>query len=141
MDNVRPLTVTRMYPEPLRERLVNVALEWQELYGVAPSITAAISELDAAHLIGMPADDYSEYMKYRTAVSRGADFVWRDIRYQVKANRPSGKPGSPVTLVPKAGNYEWDELIWILCDTRYRVIEAWIWEREAYRLAFHELTM
>lgn len=75
----------------------------------------------------------------RTAVARGTDFVWRDLRYQVKANRPSGSPGSRVTLVPKARNYDWDSLIWILYDRLYVVQEAWLWEVEAYRAAFHDL--
>lgn len=48
----------------------------------------------------------------RTAVSRGADFTFEKTRYQVKANRPSDKPGSFVTKVAKATNYEWDKLVW-----------------------------
>ena len=46
-------------------------------------------------------------MKDKTAVSKGADFVYKNTRYQVKANRPSGKKGSRVTMVPKASNYEY----------------------------------
>ena len=61
--------------------------------------------------------EYSDYMRDKTAVAKGTDFVYRNIRYQVKANRPSGKKGSKVTMVPKASNYEWDRLIWILYDT------------------------
>ena len=38
----------------LRNKLVDIALDWQENFGVAPSITSAISEYDAAMLIGMP---------------------------------------------------------------------------------------
>jgi hypothetical protein len=96
----------------LRDRLVAVALEWQSRYGVAPSITAPISELDAsitapiseldaARLVGMPEEAYSRFMQDKTAVAKGLDFEWSGNRYQVKANRPSGKPGSKVTLVPK----------------------------------------
>ena len=47
----------------------------------------------------------------RTAVTRGCDFILNELRYQVKANRPSGKRGSFVTLVGKASNYDWDRLI------------------------------
>ena len=50
--------------------------------------------------------------------------------------RPSGKPGSKVSLVPKATNYEWDQLIWILYNKEYEIQEAWLWEREAYREVF-----
>ena len=32
----------------LRENLVETALQWQKNFGVAPSITSAISEYDAA---------------------------------------------------------------------------------------------
>ena len=45
----------------LRDRLVAVALEWQRRYGVAPPITAPISELDAARLVGMPDEAYSKF--------------------------------------------------------------------------------
>ena len=47
----------------LRDKLVEVALEWQSKFGVAPSITSAVSEYDAAMLVGMSESDYSEYMK------------------------------------------------------------------------------
>lgn len=75
----------------LRNKLIDIALQWQESFGVAPSITSALSEYDAAMLVGMSENEYSEYMKDKTAVSKGADFVFNNIRYQVKANRPSGK--------------------------------------------------
>ena len=120
----------------LRDELAKIALQWQERFGVAPSITSAISEYDAAKLVGMSEDEYSEYMKDKTAVSKGADFVFQNIRYQVKANRPSGKKGSFVTMVPKASNYEWDKLIWILYDKNYIMQEAWEWEVEDYKLEF-----
>ena len=67
-------------------------------------------------------------MQDKTAVAKGADFECRKIRYQVKANRPSGKPGSRVTMVPKATNYDWDRLIWILYDEKFNMLEAWEWE-------------
>ena len=122
----------------LRDKLVNIALEWQDSFGVAPSITSALSEYDAAMLVGMPENEYSEYMKDKTAVSKGADFVFNHQRYQVKANRPSGKPGSKVTMVPKATNYLWDKLIWILYDQHYVMLEAWEWDVEDYKLEFDD---
>ena len=123
----------------LREKLAEIALQWQANYGVAPSITSAISEYDAAMLVGMSEREYSDYMKDKTAVSKGADFVYRGIRYQVKANRPSGKPGSFVTMVPKASNYDWDRLIWILYDKNYVMQEAWEWQVNDYILAFNSI--
>ncbi|MBR6367305.1 MAG: hypothetical protein IKR89_02930 [Bacteroidaceae bacterium] len=75
-------------------------------------------------LIGMSESEYSEYMQDKTAVSKGSDFVFKNIRYQVKANRPSGKKGSFVTKVPKASNYDWDKLIWILYDKNYVIQES-----------------
>ena len=123
----------------LRNKLVDIALEWQENFGVAPSITSAISEYDAAMLIGMLESEYSEYMKDKTAVSKGDDFVYNNTRYQVKANRPSGKKGSFVTMVPKASNYEWDKLIWILYDSKYVMQEAWEWSVHDYRNAFDNI--
>ena len=77
-----------------------------------------------------------DYMRDKTAVAKGTDFVYRNIRYQVKANRPSGKKGSKLTMVPKASNYEWNRLIWILYDKNYVMQEAWEWHVEDYKMAF-----
>ena len=120
----------------LRDKLADIALKWQASFGVAPSITSSISEYDAAMLVGMSEKEYSDYMRDKTAVAKGTDFVYRNIRYQVKANRPSGKKGSKVTMVPKASNYEWDRLIWILYDKNYVMQEAWEWHVEDYKMAF-----
>ena len=120
----------------LRNKLVDTALQWQERFGVAPSITSAISEYDAALLVGMTENEYSDYMQDKTAVSKGADFIFNKTRYQVKANRPSGKKGSFVTMVPKATNYEWDKLIWILYDKNYVMQEVWDWCVKDYQAAF-----
>ena len=120
----------------LRSQLVNVALRWQERFGVAPSVTSALSELDAAMLVGMTEDEYCNDCSSRTAVTRGYDFTHHGCRYQVKANRPSGRPGSFVTLVGRANNYEWDKLIWILYDRFYQIQEAWEWTAEDYRHQF-----
>ncbi len=125
--------------EQLRDKLVEIALRWQERYGVAPSITSTISEYDAAMLIGMSENEYSDYMRDKTAVNKGNDFVFNNTRYQVKANRPSGKKGSFVTMVPKATNYEWDRLIWILYDKNFVMQEAWEWEVKDYKLAFDNI--
>ena len=70
----------------LRDKLVEIALQWQSKYGVAPQSTSVISEFDAAMLVGMSESDYSDYMQDKTAVSKGADFVFNHQRYQVKAN-------------------------------------------------------
>jgi hypothetical protein len=75
---------------------------------------------------------YSEFMQDRTAVSRGHDFVFNGIRYQIKAHRPSGKPGSHITNAGKANNYDWDKLIWIRYDKNYVIQEAWLWDRDSY---------
>ena len=121
----------------LRDRLVAIALEWEGTFGVAPSITSTLSEYDAACLIGHTNESYGKACIGRTAVTRGCDFICNGLRYQVKANRPSGKPGSFVTLVSKASNYEWDRLIWILYDRYFVIQEAWQWEVSQYREAFH----
>ena len=120
----------------LRQKLVEAALAWERAFGVAPSITSALSEFDAAMLLGCSAEHYSASMCGITAVQKGHDFTFNNLRYQVKANRPSGKPGSFVTLVPKAKNYEWDFLIWVLYNTQYEIQEAWLWEASAYKAAF-----
>jgi hypothetical protein len=66
-------------------------------------------------------------------------FIHDQLRYRVKANRPSGKPGSKVMLVSRARNYEWDHLIWILCDSAFRNVEAWSWEVDDYRRRFESV--
>jgi hypothetical protein len=123
---------------PLRERLVAAALEWQEQFGVAPSITSTLSEYDAAMLIGHSPESFGLDCVNRTAVTKGCDFTHKGLRYQVKANRPSGKPGSFVTLVAKATNYDWDRLVWILYDKEYRMQEAWEWSVDEYQRRFHD---
>ncbi len=120
----------------IRNKLISVALEWQEKYGVAPSITSALSEYDAAMIVGCTEEQYSKYMQVRTAVSRDVDFVHEGKRYQVKGSRPSGKPGSPVTKVTQAKNYNWDHLIWILYNKEYEIQEAWLWEKDKYEEMF-----
>lgn len=121
----------------LRFRLVSTALEWERRFGVAPAITGALSEYDAARLVGHSDDTFSFECAGRTAVIRGCDFRYEGFRYQIKSNRPSGKPGSFVTLVAKARNYDWDRLIWILYDSGYELQEAWEWDAVAYEEAFH----
>ena len=122
----------------LRSTLIAVALEWERQYGVAPAITSAISEYDAATLVGCASDAYSATMRGKTAVSRGHDFIHNGLRYQVKANRPSGKRGSKVTLVPKPKNYDWDVLIWILYDPAWSIVEAWQWDCHKFQTFFEQ---
>src|SRR5262249_9796546 len=88
----------------------------------------SLAEYDAAKLVGCPSRDYQISMEGRTAVSRGHDFLYDGRRYQVKANRPSGKPGSFVTLVSRPKNYDWDLLVWVLYDRQYKLQEAWLWD-------------
>ena len=122
----------------LRDQLVDLALKWQARYGVAPSITSSLSEFDASRLIGMHEAEYSAYMKDKTAVSRGHDFTYRGVNYQIKAHRPSGKPGSKITNAEKAKNYKWDVLIWIRYNEKYVIQEAWAWDRAHYIEKFEQ---
>src|SRR6266540_6849335 len=128
--------VVASYMANLRDRLVAVALEWERTFGVAPSITSTLSEYDAAWLIGHTNESYGKACIGRTAVTRGCDFICNGLRYQVKANRPSGKPGSFVTLVGKAANFNWDFLVWVLYDRMFQLQEAWLWDVKAYRQRF-----
>lgn len=116
----------------LRKRLVDIALEWQEALGVSPAITSAVSEVDAAIISGCIAEDIRAQGENRTAVTKGHDFICDGVTFQVKANRPSGKKGSRVTLVAKPKNYEWDKLIWILYDQRYQIVEAYEWDVQPF---------
>ena len=69
----------------IRERLIDVSLEWQETYGISPPITSTLSELDTSELVGMPNLDYSEFMQGQTAVQKGYDFIYEGVRYQVES--------------------------------------------------------
>lgn len=124
----------------LRQALVQAALGWERAFGNAPSITSAISELDAATLIGLSLEQYSAAMQGSTAVQKGFDFQFSGARYQVKACRASGKRGSFVTKVPKPSNYHWDFLIWINYNALYEIQEAWLWDVVTYERAFDSLT-
>jgi len=125
--------------ERLRAQLVQAALAWERAFGNAPQITTVLSEFDAARLVGCSLDIYSKSMQGMTAVQKGHDFVFKHIKYQVKGNRPSGKPGSFVTWVPKATNYNWDFLIWILYDPKYEIQEAWQWAVAHYIKEFDSI--
>lgn len=120
----------------IRDELVRIALEWEKRFSVCPSITSSISEYDAAMLLGCDSKEYEQNMRGRTSVSKGFDFTYGSVRYQIKANRPSGKKGSKVTLVSQAKNYEFDFLIWILYDTGYNMVEAWKFSVNDYKQRF-----
>lgn len=126
--------------ERLRQQLVEASLAWESAFGNAPAITSVLSEYDAAVLLGCSLADYSACMRGATAVQRGHDFVYQGLRYQVKGNRPSGKRGSRVTMVPKPKKYAWDRLIWVLYNPRYELQEAWLWEVEDYRQRFEAIS-
>lgn len=124
--------------DPLRLALVAAALAWEHRTQVAPRITSEISEYDAACLVGIEPRHIPEAFDGMTAVTKGYDFKWNGLRYQVKANRPSGKKGSFVTMVGKANNFYWDVLVWILYDKEWKVCEAWSWRVADYRQAFED---
>jgi len=123
----------------LRHRLVAVTLEWERAFANAPSIATAISEYDAAMLLGLSGVEYSRTMRGATSVQKGYDFKHNGIRYQVKGTRPSGKPGSHITKVPSATNYDWDQLVWVSYNSKYEIHEAWLWDVEAYKAKFHDV--
>ena len=124
----------------LRKRLVKLTLDWEKYFGVAPRVTSAISELDAARLVGMGDRAYCEDGRCRTAVTKGVDFVFKGLKYQVTANRPSGKKGSRVILVgnktEKKGPFGWDRLIWILYDRHYVIEDSREFTAHRYRRLF-----
>jgi len=131
--------IKHLTADELRAALVAIALEWEQRYAVAPAVTSAISEYDAARLVGHTPESLALNCVGRTAVTRGTDFCHGTMRYQVKACRPSGKPGSRITRVPKASSFEWDRLIWILYDREFRLLEAWEWHVDAYKSAFENI--
>jgi hypothetical protein len=123
----------------IRQRLVTIALEWEQTFVNAPAITTAISEYDAAMLLGLSESEYSQAMQGTTTVQKGYDFKHNGVRYQVKGTRPSGKPGSRITKVPGVNNYDWDQLVWVSYNPQYEIYEAWLWEVESYKANFSEV--
>ena len=128
--------ISRLEDDQLRDLLVQVSLEWEKRFAVAPRITADVAEYDAAKLVGTSLTIGKGREESDTAVTKGVDFKKGDILYQVKSNRPSGKPGSKVTLVGKATGFDWDKLIWILYDRKYKIEEAWEFTCDRYRQLF-----
>ena len=55
----------------LRGKLVTTALEWENPFGNTPSITSALSEYDAAMLVGINIEEYSASMQGMSAVRKG----------------------------------------------------------------------
>jgi hypothetical protein len=123
---------------------VELVLQWEDRFGVAPRITDAISEFDAAMLVGMSEEEYCADGKLRTAVTRGKDFTFDGVRYQITANRPSGKKGSAVSWVrlkkETKRQFEWDKLVWLLYDRHYVLQEAWEFDVDDYRSRFATTT-
>lgn len=130
--------ILNLEDDQLRKLLVIVSLEWQRRFSIAPSITSTISEYDAAKLVGSSLHIGAGRSTFDTAVTKGFDFRKNNLRYQVKANRPSGKPGSKVTIVGKARTFNWDYLIWILYNTNFEIEEAWEFSCSKYIELFEE---
>ena len=101
--------VSGLSDDQLRSLLIQTALEWERRFAVAPRITCDIAEFDAAILVGTSLKIGNGRQTTDTAVTKGFDFLKNGERYQVKSDRLSGKPGSPVTLVGKAQNYDWEQ--------------------------------
>ena len=76
----------------LREELVSTALEWESAFGVMPAITSAVSEFDAAMLVGHTPESYSLDMRGSTAVTRGLD---SSTTVCATRSRPTARPASP----------------------------------------------
>ena len=130
------IDVSRLEDDQLRDLLVQISLEWERRFAVAPQITASIAEYDAAKLVGTSLRIGKGRKESDTAVTKGVDFRIGNIFYQVKSNRPSGKPRSKVTLVGKATSFDWHKLVWILYDQEYNIEEAWEFTRNKYRQLF-----
>ncbi len=115
-------------------------LRWEDTFGYFPGqagAMAAVSEYDVAMLLGYSESEYINCLRGRTAVSRGCDFLFQGRRIEVKANRPSGKPGSAVwNAGPKVKSISWDSLIYVLYGQDYEMLEAWKFTPELYERLF-----
>lgn len=57
--------------EAIRNKLVAMALQWLEVFVTALSVASAVSEFDAARLIGCSFDDYVQSVHNNSAVTKG----------------------------------------------------------------------
>ena len=109
----------------LRDQLVNSTLEWREKYGNAPTITQSISEYDAARLIGMSEEEYSE----RTIDSRRRfNFIYKKRRYQVHGTRQFSQLPESVAIEKKTIKHGCNYFIRVLYNKSYEIQEAWLWD-------------
>lgn len=131
MESIK-FDLSKLEDDMLRDLLVQISLEWERRFAVAPRITADVAEYDAAKLVGTSVRIGIGRRASDTAVMKGVDFRKGDKDYQVKCNRPSGKPGSVVTLIGKATSFDWDNLIWILYNREYKMQEAYEFSRGKY---------
>jgi hypothetical protein len=124
----------------IRDQLVQTVLKWEEMFGFFPGqagVTAAVSEYDAAMILGLSEAQYARSVDGRSSVGRGYDFMFKDKRVQVKANRPSGLPGSAVRNAgPKVKTGPWDIFIYILYDKDYAVQEVYQFDPDMYETMF-----
>jgi hypothetical protein len=96
-----------------------------------------LREYDAAIKLGHNEDEYIDSIKGRGSVGRGYDFVFNNERIQVKANRPSRRPGAAVwNSGPKVNTDSWDILIYILYDEDYKIQEAYRFDSRTYESMF-----
>ena len=124
----------------IRDQLVQTTLEWEKTFGFFPGqagITAAVSEYDAAIRLGLNQDQYRVSITGRSSVGRGYDFKFMNKKIQVKANRPSGRPGSDVwNAGPKVKTDGWHILIYMLNDKDYVIQEAYWFDCDTYERMF-----
>jgi hypothetical protein len=86
-----------LHPSPssngpdLRTRLVALALEWQVRFGIAPAITCAISEYDAAIPVGCTDYDYCVGQKLRMAVPPTTTSFSKVPGTRLRQTVPAGK--------------------------------------------------
>jgi len=128
----------------IRDQLVQTVLKWEKMFGFFPGqagITAAISEYDAAMMLGHDEAEYIKSIAGRGPVGRGHDFVFKNKKIQVKANRPGGRPGDAVwNAGPKVKTDGWDILIYILYDKGYVAQEAYQFDCDEYERMFSNRT-
>jgi hypothetical protein len=142
LSTLTSLDDDRDYGQPmsfdsLRDHLCENAVKWQEKYRVAPNIISAISEFDAARLVGMSEEEYAERERGRTSA---AGFIFREMRYQVLGTRREGIRERPESIVihKRPSNYDWDYLIWIRYNKSYVIQEAWRWDVVLYTEYFNQ---
>ncbi len=115
----------------LRKSLVKNAINFEKKFHIIPSISSAISELDAMAIVGMSGDEIVKYAPKQKSRQKDFDFEYNGKKYQVKVDRQSITELSSVEKGLNRHNSQvsiggkWDSIMWLQYNSDYRLLLAY----------------